>query len=162
MDKDVEANIIPVIHNMSSSNDALAATTTTATTTMKNDMNGSCEIEKKSSTSISEYDRNSETMKILNSTNNNVNSNKDSFTHSQISMISKDDHGSHLYSSPESISNEGKRIIPAISKEDMLERQSNHTKKTDASPIVMHNNQVQSKRAFPTHIVLGALQLVLR
>lgn len=188
MDKDVETNIVPVLQTMTSS----------SRNNSSNDIcgNGENMMDNKSSiiasSSNNEFlDHNTnnlltnsqhkehQTINILNRSIN-TNNNNDSLTHSQISMISKGDNGSHLYSTPESImAHDEKAIVSsAMSSHDdeILERKSTHTEHeptkkpmmhATSSPVMMINNMQnfnqnqKPKSTFPTHIALGAIQLVL-
>lgn len=192
MDKDVETNIVPILQTMTgnssrnnSSNDICGngenmMDNKSSILTSNNDKNN--EFIDHTNTNIINNSQNMEQQTIHNimnrSINNNNNSHKDSLTHSQISMISKDDHGSHLYSTPESImANDEKANVSTVPSHDddiLSERKSiiqtelEPTKQPiiNANPMMMINSSNDSfnqkkKSSFPTHIALGALQLVL-
>lgn len=192
MDKDVETNIVPILQTMTgnssrnnSSNDICGngenmMDNKSSILTSNNDKNN--EFIDHTNTNIINNSQNMEQQTIHNimnrSINNNNNSHKDSLTHSQISMISKDDHGSHLYSTPESImANDEKANVSTVPSHDddiLSERKSiiqtelEPTKQPiiNANPMMMINSSndnfnQKNKSSFPTHIALGALQLVL-
>lgn len=151
MDKDVEASIVPIIQAMGGSRDNIV------------------EIIEQDGSSTAP-DKECQSLSIENSTNHNK-SNKDSLTHSQISMLSKDnDHGSHLYSTPESIKNDEK-TRPIASKENIPDDRSQISKKSvnkfpimpppPPPPPLPQKENVKKEHTFPTMIILGALQLVL-
>lgn len=185
MDKDVETNIVPVLQSSSrnnSSND-ICGSGENMMDNKSSILTGNNEFIIDNTNNITNSSQNKEHQTIHNimnrSINNNNNSNKDSLTHSQISMISKEDHGSHLYSTPESImAHDEKPIASAMSShdDDILERKSTHTELEptkqpimNTSPVMMiinssnnsfNPNHKKPKSGFPTHIALGALQLV--
>lgn len=161
MERDVEASIIPVIQSLGSSLDNLASEKDDTTTINETDM---------PTTTITTSIADEENTKIFNSTNKTNVHSKDSLTHSQISMISKnndvDSHGSHLYSTPESVmAGDQKPIMRVASKDDILERQSQATttKKSvishGGSPVLMQ--AVQQTKMMPFTVALGVLQLML-
>lgn len=192
MDKDVETNIVPVLQTMTSnsrnnsSNDICG---NGENMDNKSSIVGSCNNNNEflDNTTINQLtntqNKEHQTINILNRSIN-TNNNKDSLTHSQISMLSKGDHGSHLYSTPESImANDEKAIVSSLDMsshvDDILERKSIHNNNTEleptkkpimqtTSPVMMITNNNHNfnpnqkpKSTFPTHIALGALQLVL-
>uniref|UniRef100_A0A336MII1 CSON012799 protein n=1 Tax=Culicoides sonorensis TaxID=179676 RepID=A0A336MII1_CULSO len=187
MEKDVETHIVPIFNmtgsHHNSSNDIcgngenmMDVSKSSLLASINNELN--IDINNSQNTE-------QQTINLMNRTiNNNNNSHKDSLTHSQISMISKEDHGSHLYSTPESImASDEKPIVSGMSSHnddhdnDNDDRKSTHTTKMEltkqpitptntTSPGMMMMNTInradqKPKSTFPTHILLGALQLVL-
>lgn len=147
MEKDMEASIVPIIQAMGGSRDNIVDI-----------------IEQDESSTI--IDKESQSVNILNSTNNNI-SKKDSLTHSQISMISKsNDHGSHLYSTPESIANDEKHTADILTKDTTMDNVSQITRKSMniapmLPPPLPAKEMTTKSRKFPTMMLLGALQLIL-
>lgn len=166
MERDVEASIIPVIQSLGSSLDNLASEKDDTTTINETEM---------PTTTITTSVADEENTKILNSTNKTNAHSKDSLTHSQVSMISKNNDGdghSHLYSTPESVlASDQKPIMRVASKDDILERQSQGTIRTkksviSSSPVLMQSTTATSssqkpKPLLPFTVALGVLQLVL-
>lgn len=149
----MEASIVPIIQAMGGSRDNIVEI-----------------IEQDDCSTI--IDKENQSENILNSTNNNNVSKKDSLTHSQISMISKtNDHGSHLYSTPESIVNGNKQIID----KEVTNIMDKMSQAVDQQKIIeppmlpppihfkqqQQDKSVKKKRKFPTMVILGSLQLIL-
>lgn len=147
MEKDVEASIVPIIQAMGGSRDNIVEI-----------------IEKDEPLTDSDKDIQNESIK--NSTNMNT-PNKDSLTYSQISIISKtNDNCSHLYSSPESVANEGKCIEQHLSNDNLngncskFENQRFEIPSPHQLPLPQKSIVVK-ERKFPVMIALGAVQLML-